>query len=135
MKLNLPVRLGAELIRLARQESPIETCGYLAGENGEVREVIPLTNIDQSPEHFSFDPREQFQAVKEARAKGYELIGVYHSHPASPARLSEEDLRLLNDPRVYYVIVSLLNPEEPVLKVFKVISKEVSEVPIFNTEG
>ncbi len=133
--LKLSLELQKELIALALRDSPIETCGYISGIEDEIKEVIPLTNIDHSPEHFSFDPGEQFTAVKEARAKGYQLIGVYHSHPASPARLSQEDLRLANDPRLYYLIISLLNPEKPVIKAFRVISKEVTEVPILITEG
>ncbi len=133
--LKIPVALQNEMIDLARRDSPIETCGYLSGSGEVVKEVIPLTNIDHSAEHFSFDPKEQFQAVKDARAKGYELIAVYHSHPASPARLSEEDLRLANDPRIVYLIVSLQNPEEPVLKAFKVNSGVVAEVPMISSEG
>lgn len=134
--LKIPFSLKAEIIRLARRDSPIETCGYLSGIDDEIKEVVSLTNIDHSAEHFSFDPREQFQAVKAARAKGYQLIAVYHSHPASPARLSEEDLRLANDPQLFYVIVSLLNPDEPVIKAFKVNSGVVSEISILLiTEG
>ncbi len=133
--LNIPVALQNEMIDLARRDSPIETCGYLSGSGEVAKEVIPLTNIDHSAEHFSFDPKEQFKAVKDARAKGHELIAVYHSHPASPARLSAEDLRLANDPRIVYLIVSLQNPEEPVLKAFKVNSGVAAEVPMISSEG
>ncbi|HEX3048983.1 MAG TPA: M67 family metallopeptidase [Bacillota bacterium] len=133
--LKIPVALQNELVQLARRDSPIETCGYLSGSDGVVKEVIPLTNTDHSAEHFSFDPKEQFQAVKDARAKEYELIAVYHSHPASPARLSAEDLRMANDPRIVYLIVSLQNPDEPILKAFKVSSGTVTEVSILSSEG
>lgn len=133
--LKVPIALQNEMIQLARRDSPIETCGYLSGSGDVVKEVVPLTNIDHSAEHFSFDPKEQFQAVKNARAKGYELIAVYHSHPASPARLSAEDLRLANDPRIVYIIVSLQSPNEPILKAFKVNSGVVTEVGILSSEG
>ncbi|MEC9236446.1 MAG: SIS domain-containing protein, partial [Pseudomonadota bacterium] len=39
--------------------------------------------------------KEQFKVLKESRAAGLQLLSVYHSHPESPARLSLEDLRLL----------------------------------------
>jgi proteasome lid subunit RPN8/RPN11 len=65
-----------------------------------------MTNVDHSPEHFSFDPKEQFQAVKRARSLGLELVGVYHSHPATPARMSNEDIRLANDVSLRYLIYS-----------------------------
>ena len=75
-----------------------------------------MTNIDASPEHFSFDPKEQFKVVKEARTKGISLLSVYHSHPETPARLSEEDIKLLNDPNMVYIIVSLKDAEKPEVK-------------------
>lgn len=130
----IPNNIRLEMIRLAQKDRPVETCGYLAGQGDEVQVIIPMTNVDQSPEHFSFDPREQFQALKTARKQGLELIGVYHSHPASPARLSAEDLRLANDPGLIYVIVSLAGPE-PVIKAFRVDSGNISEVSISTMEG
>jgi len=106
---------------------PIEACGYLAGKNGEISESFPMSNIDKSPEHFSFDPKEQFKVIKAARAKGLELIVVYHSHPASPARLSKEDLRLAYDPNTIHLIYSLLNQE---IKAFKVVNGDIKEEAI-----
>ncbi len=48
----------------AREEMPNEACGYLAGNilaDGTLvaAERIPMTNVDASPDHFSFDPKEQ----------------------------------------------------------------------------
>ncbi len=111
----------------AKKEVPIEACGYLAGKNGEISESFPMSNIDKSPEHFSFDPKEQFKVIKAARAKGLELIVVYHSHPASPARLSKEDLRLAYDPNTIHLIYSLLNQE---IKAFKVVNGDIKEEAI-----
>jgi proteasome lid subunit RPN8/RPN11 len=130
----IPENIRREMIRLAQKDRPVEACGYLAGQGDEVQVIIPMTNVDRSPEHFSFDPKEQFQAVKTARKQGLELIGVYHSHPASPARLSAEDIRLANDPGMIYSIISLAGPE-PVVKAFRVHSGEIREVPITITEG
>lgn len=126
--------LQTEIISLARAASPIEACGYQAGVPGEAREVIPMQNVDQSPEHFSFDPVEQFRALKKVRNQGLQLIAVYHSHPASPARMSEEDIRLANDPDMVYVIVSLLGPE-PQIRGFQVVARQVIEVPVIDGEG
>jgi proteasome lid subunit RPN8/RPN11 len=87
--------------------APIESCGYLSAVGDTIARFIPMTNVDDSPEHFSFDPKEQFQAIKSARAAGESLRVVYHSHPETPARLSAEDIRLFNDPSMIYLIVSL----------------------------
>jgi [CysO sulfur-carrier protein]-S-L-cysteine hydrolase len=82
-------------------------CGYLAGNDRQVTRHYKLTNIDHSPEHFSFDPAEQFQVVRETRKEGLEILANYHSHPETPARPSVEDIRLAYDPNISYVIVSL----------------------------
>lgn len=100
----------------AREEMPNEACGYLAGTvpaDGTLlaSERIPMTNIDASPDHFSFAPKEQFSAVKQARDAGLRLISVYHSHPETPARMSEEDIRLANDVETVYLIYSVATDE------------------------
>lgn len=100
-----------EIAKHAKEEAPLEACGYLAGKEGKVFNLFRMTNLDKSPEHFSFDPAEQFKVIKEARKKNFKLIAVYHSHPSSSARLSEEDLRLAYDPEVVYLIHSLLTGE------------------------
>ena len=103
----------------AKNDLPNEACGYLAGNNGVVTTAYTLTNIDHSPEHFSFDPAEQFKTVKDVRNKGLEILANYHSHPSTPARPSVEDIRLAYDPSISYVIISLAN-SEPSIKSFKI---------------
>jgi len=90
-----------------RREAPNEACGYLAGHDGTVVKAVALTNVDHSPEHFSLDPREQFDAVRQLRAEGLAILAVYHTHPETPARPSAEDIRLAYDPSTIYVIASL----------------------------
>ncbi|MCL6099839.1 MAG: M67 family metallopeptidase [Bacteroidetes bacterium] len=107
---------------------PIEACGYLIGSNDTVTEIIYMTNTDKSNEHFSFDPKEQFTAVKYARSKGVKLVAVYHSHPDSPARMSKEDIRLANDNSMKYLIYSVVNDEINCFVVDKF--KNVREVKI-----
>jgi proteasome lid subunit RPN8/RPN11 len=90
---------------------PNETCGLLAGERDEdhkiVKKVYFLKNIDESPEHFSMEPQEQFRSISDMRRLGLVLLGNFHSHPSSPARPSDEDIRLAFDPTLSYLIVSL----------------------------
>jgi proteasome lid subunit RPN8/RPN11 len=119
------LRLSGEhrrrMIELAWAALPNEGCGLIAGEiRGEekvVRELYGLKNTDESPEHFSMAPEDQFKAVADMRKKGLSLLGNFHSHPFSPARPSDEDIRLAFDPSLSYVIISLQG-DEPVLKSF-----------------
>ena len=113
-----------ELIAQAQKDAPNETCGYLLGTaDGTVTENYWMENIDHSPEHFSFAPKDQFAALKYSRSKGLKILANWHSHPASPSRPSQEDLRLANDPTIRYAILSLY--EGIHLNSFKIINGEV----------
>ncbi|MGA2142414.1 MAG: M67 family metallopeptidase [Brevinematales bacterium] len=108
-----------QVISHAKKDSPVEACGYLGSSGGIIVEGFPMENIDRSPQHFSFDPKEQFAVLNKAKAKGLKLTAVYHSHPSTPARPSEEDIRIAYDPAISYIIVSLAG-NEPVLKSYRI---------------
>ncbi len=115
-----------EIFEQARAEAPLEACGYLAGTDGQVVLRLPLRNADKSPVHFSFDPKEQFEVVKEIRRRGLKPIAVYHSHPETPARPSKEDIRLALDPDMTWVIASLYG-NETTIKSFRITNGSVRE--------
>ncbi len=117
------------IISHAERDLPIEACGYLAGRDGVVRRHYELKNMDRSGIHFTFDPQEQFDAIKDMRASGLKPRAVYHSHPTTPARPSEEDIRLAYDQTISYVIISL-NGGHPVTKSFKIKKNEVEQEEI-----
>jgi proteasome lid subunit RPN8/RPN11 len=133
MEIKINTESYDAMIQHAKDGLPLESCGYLAGKNGTITTFYPMTNIDKSPEHFSFDPKEQFIVVKDARAKGLDLISVYHSHPETPARLSEEDIRLLNDPGMIYIIVSFMQ-QTPDAKAYRLIKSDESKIEIERIE-
>ncbi|OGX33507.1 MAG: hypothetical protein A3C36_00685 [Omnitrophica WOR_2 bacterium RIFCSPHIGHO2_02_FULL_52_10] len=118
-----------QIIKHAQEGAPIEMCGYLAGRNGVICKQYKMTNTDHSEKHFAFDPKEQFAAVKDARAEGLEFSAVYHSHPASPARPSQEDIRLAYDPSISYVIISLAG-KQPDVQSFKIKDAQVAREDI-----
>lgn len=109
--MKIPQIVIDELISQAQQDAPNETCGYLlgisTGEGDIVTENYWMENIDHSPEHFAFAPKDQFAALRYARSKGLSILANWHSHPVSPSRPSQEDLRLANDPTIRYAILSL----------------------------
>ena len=132
--MTIPQNIIEELVAQARAEAPDESCGYLlgivspseGGGQGEalVTENYPMENVDHSPEHFSFAPRDQFAALRYARERGLKILANRHSHPASPSRPSQEDLRLANDPSIRYAILSLQD-DRPVLNSFRILSGQV----------
>ena len=128
----IPQHIIEGIIEQARNELPNEACGLLFGTENEVVKQFPLTNIDHSPEHFSFNPREQFQALHEARKEGLQIIANYHSHPETPARPSAEDIRLAYDPGIVYVILSLQEKKRPVIKAFRIKDGHSEEIPVYS---
>ena len=86
-----------------------------------------LTNVDQSNEHFTLDPKEQLLAIKDMRTSGYVPLGNWHSHPESPSRPSDEDKRLAFDKNASYLILSLMEPENPVLNSFHIDGTEATK--------
>lgn len=119
--IEIPQHIIDSIYKQAYDELPNEACGLLTGITGVVHKQYALTNVDHSPEHFSFDPQEQFKVLKEARANGQKIIANYHSHPETPARPSEEDKRLAFDPNIIYIIVSLAK-EIPDIKAFALVN-------------
>jgi proteasome lid subunit RPN8/RPN11 len=128
--LILPPEHREAMILHSRQGLPNESCGLVAGEIvGEektVRAVYGLANTDKSAEHFSMSPEEQFRAIKDMRNKGWVLLGNFHSHPATPARPSPEDIRLAFDPSLSYVIISF-QKDPPVIKSFLIRQGQTAE--------
>ena len=104
--------------------------GTKDGDVREVKELYVLENIDHSNEHFSMNPLDQLKAVKDMRAKGIVPLGNFHSHPESPSRPSEEDKRLAYDKEASYMIISIMNEDEPVLKSFRIVDNVSNEEEI-----
>lgn len=128
MKINRAVL--NEIIAQAKNELPDESCGYLlANAEGIIDENCPMTNIDHSPEHFSFDPKEQFAAIKHSRQTGKKLVANWHSHPSSPSRPSVEDIKLAYDSTITYFILSLAT-EEPVFNGFHIENGSVEKLVV-----
>ena len=123
--LQIPMSIYERMIEQAREGVPFEVCGILGGKDGVVSVIYPMTNTDASRDHFMMDPREQFSVVKALRSQELEMLAVYHSHPETPARLSDEALRLALTPGISYVIVSLADPSAPEVRSFRIADKKV----------
>jgi len=115
------------MLAQARAQAPVEACGLLAGTDQRVQRLYKMANIDQSSDHYTMAPEEQFAVTKDMRAKGLAMLAIYHSHPASPARPSAEDIRLALTDGVLYVVLSLQEPSDPKAKAFSIDDGVVSE--------
>jgi proteasome lid subunit RPN8/RPN11 len=125
--LRIPRPIFNEMFLHAREESPLEACGYLGGKGGIITKLFRMRNVDASEKHFSFEPEEQLATAKKARQEDLDLIAVYHSHPHSQPRPSKEDILLAYDPDLIYVILSLL-PPKPIAKAFRIEEGKTVEI-------
>ena len=133
--LEMPKRIYAKLVEHALRVAPLEACGILSGRDSEAQAYYEMTNADQSREHYSMVPQEQFKVIKAIRGAEQEMLAIFHSHPETPARPSQEDIRLAWTPNVVYVVASLQEPEAPVIKGFLIENATVMEVPIVMTDA
>src|SRR6266702_1154661 len=123
--IRIPQTIHGDMISHDKEGFPLEVWGILGGTGETVSLMYRMTNTDASNEHFMIDPKEQFAAVKNLRAKGLAILAIYHSHPETPARPSEEDIKLALTPDVSYLIISLADADNPVINSFKIDSGNV----------
>jgi proteasome lid subunit RPN8/RPN11 len=99
-----------EMFAHARAMRPEECCGLVGGDaEGIGATVYRLRNIAPDPRvAYDGDPQDLCEAQRSMRARGEQLLGVYHSHPreAAPAP-SETDVRLAYHPSAIYFIIGL----------------------------
>lgn len=124
--LKIPKSIYDQIQAHAKAEAPLECCGLLAGKDGAVEMIYPMTNADHSPVRYLIDPKEQFAAIKDMRAKETELTAIYHSHPETAAYPSVTDVRLAYYPDAVYIIVSLENPARPVMNAYRIVENKIT---------
>jgi len=130
LELAIPRDVFDKMLNQAADEAPMEACGILAGRCGRVGKLYKMKNSEHRCDHFMMEPKEQFAVAQDIRAASLEMLAVYHSHPATPARLSAEDIRLALTPEILYVIISLGGPGGPVVKGFALENGRIAEVPL-----
>ena len=79
----------------------------LLGRPHEIVAAVRAGNLEADPNRFLIDPRDHFDALRQARALGFEVVGFYHSHPHSSPAPSPTDLAEASYRHYVYLIVSL----------------------------
>jgi proteasome lid subunit RPN8/RPN11 len=131
----MPESVGRGLLTHARNEAPLECCGLLIGTKEQVVRSARAHNLYQSSTRYRVDPVDHFEAIRTARNEGLEVVGAYHSHPASLPQPSETDLSQANYPHFVYVIVSLVSKETEAIKGYRLRSGQVTQVELLSREG
>jgi proteasome lid subunit RPN8/RPN11 len=124
-----------EMVAHAKADLPNECCGILAGQDGNVLKSYRMSNVEASPFRFSMDPGELVRVDTEAGDNGWDLLAIYHSHTGSEAYPSDTDVRIAGGtaelwPDVRYLLVSLMDMDQPSVRVFQISAGEVTEEPL-----
>ena len=96
MTIEIPSAIRRAIEDHSRATYPEECCGFLLGRATEPREVVASrraknVSTENRARRYVIDPLELLHTDDEARTKGLDLIGIYHSHPNQPAAPSEFD--------------------------------------------
>jgi proteasome lid subunit RPN8/RPN11 len=125
--LTLPKAFIDEMIAHAREEAPNECCGIIAGRDGRAQELFRAKNSEASPYRYNVDPQDLFRIYRECDQNGWDFLAIYHSHTASEAYPSPTDVRLAFWPEAFYVLVSLMRPDDPVIRAYRIVDGRVNE--------
>ena len=132
--IELPQRLLDDILAHAREREPEEACGLLGAETTpgglQVAHVHRVRNVaDQATIRFEVDPRDLLH-VFTLEEHGWEM-GIYHSHPRSPAYPSVTDVgHARRWPGIYHLIVSLRQPQAPEVNAYRIEDDEIIPEPL-----
>ena len=109
---------------------PNEACGLLGGPQGKVERVYGVENVYRSPVAYYMDPAAQVEAMVEIEAAGWDVCGIFHSHPAGPPVPSATDVAQALYAEAVYVIVAPDGAGGWQMRGFEIDSGHVREVPL-----
>ena len=120
-----------QLIADARRDAPNETCGIIGGKNDRALKIYPLKNTHNTPRvNFYADPPELLAAFRDIETNGWEHLAIYHSHCASAAYPSATDIARAYYPDAIYLLISLANPGQAVVRGFRIAENQVTEITL-----
>jgi proteasome lid subunit RPN8/RPN11 len=79
----------------------------LLGVGERIATAVRGRNVDDSPTRFLLDPRDHIEARRQARAAHQDVLGFYHSHPATRAQPSDADVAEWTYPEALTLIVGM----------------------------
>jgi [CysO sulfur-carrier protein]-S-L-cysteine hydrolase len=125
--IEIPKDLRDQMVAHALGEFPNEACGLLAGTGTRAEHFFAMRNADASPVTYRLDPKEQITIFDEIDEKGWDLQGIFHSHTHSEAYPSETDRGQAFYPDAHYLLVSLQDRANPVLRGYSIREGEIEE--------
>ena len=122
--------VAGEVLRQALEEPRRECCGLLAGREGLITRIFPATNAAaDTARNYEIAAGELFALMREMRAAGVELMGIYHSHPNGKNEPSLRDVERAYYPQAAFFIVSA-GAEVAAVRAFSIRDGRVEELKL-----
>ena len=122
------------LVAHARSDFPYEVCGLLGldGDDADRRVArhFPIPNAERSMTYYRMDAKALLLAMREIDDRDWGLA-IYHSHTHTEAFPSPTDVELAYYPEAVYLVVSLQEPAQPVVRGFDIIEGRITERAVF----
>ena len=117
-----------EIVEHGLREFPNECCGVIAAEDGVPAKVFPMRNADASPVTYRLDGEEQLRVFDRDGRRGLGAVGdLPLPHPLGGVPVATTDVKLAFYPDARYILVSLADRSEPVIRSFFIVDGEVAE--------
>jgi proteasome lid subunit RPN8/RPN11 len=128
--IRIPREVLDAIMAHARAESPNECCGLLLGRASAIVAAHRARNELTSPARYRIRPEDHFAAIRAARRQGLEVVGAYHSHPASPPVPSRTDLDEALDAPFVYLIAGREARDEHAVRAWRLSKGNFVPVPL-----
>lgn len=107
------------VLTAANAAYPFECCGVVLGGR-DIDSAVELPNVADDPaQHFVVCPEGLVQALVDARRRGLDVIGFFHSHPHGPPMPSDEDIAKGGPWAGYYQLIVSHDANGWLLKLFQ----------------
>lgn len=126
-RLELDAAIYDDLVDHAMSDVPFEVCGFLAGPDRRIERAYRIPNAARSMTFYNMEPQAMLDAMNDMDDRDWDMVGIYHSHTHTEAFPSPTDVELAAYPDVSYVIVSVQNPDEPVIRAFDISDGGITE--------
>lgn len=132
--LRIDANAYARMIGHCYDGLPLEACGLLAGpapanDDADVHIVYLTRNAAESSRVYTVDPRDHLRADRDAEDRGFQILGVFHSHTHTDPYPSPTDVAQAPDPSWHYVLVSLRD-EAPMTRSYRIVDGKIIEEPV-----
>jgi [CysO sulfur-carrier protein]-S-L-cysteine hydrolase len=135
----MPADLHRDMVAHAYAGLPNEACGLFAGEVSDdgavatVHHFYATENEAASAKFYTVPSTAHMRADRDADDRGWEILGVMHSHTHTDAYPSPTDISQAPYETWHYAIVSLRD-DLPALRSFRIVAGEVTEEPVELTD-